>query len=107
MRLPSRWNTYPSGNVELLFSIESVPSVITEYRSTENMNSIFVCFLLLSVVHGSQVSLKDTTKDGSTQVNVTETDRENKETVSIDVQRVQVDRDQNGGFEDARILKAS
>lgn len=69
------------------------------------MNPIFVCFLLLSSVYGSEVSLKDTTKDGSTEVNVTETERANKETVSIDVQQVQVDRDQNGGFEDARILK--
>ena len=69
------------------------------------MNSLFVCLLILSTVYGSEVSLKDTTKDGSTQVNVTETERANKETVSINVQRVQVDRDQNGGFEDARILK--
>ena len=71
------------------------------------MKSVFVGFLLLSVVYGSEVSLKDTTKDGSTQVNVTETERANRETVSISVQRIQVDRDKNGGFEDARILKVS
>lgn len=69
------------------------------------MKSFLICFLLFSVVYGSELSLRDTSKDRSTEVNVTESERENIETVSIDVQRVQVDRDQNGGFEDARILK--
>ena len=69
------------------------------------MKSSIIGLLLLSVVYGSEVSLKDTTTDESTQVKVTETERANKETVTINVRRVQVDRDQNGGFEDARILK--
>ena len=69
------------------------------------MKSFFICLLLLSITYGSEVSFKDTSKDGSTQVNVTETGRANQETVTINVQRVQVDRDENGGFEDARVLK--
>ena len=59
------------------------------------MKSVFVCFFFISVAYSAQL----------TQVNVTESERENIETVSIDVQRVQVDRDANGAFEDARILK--
>ena len=69
------------------------------------MKLFVISLLLFSVVYGSELSLKDTTTDRSTQVNVTESERENIETVSINVRRVQVDRDQNGGFEDARILK--
>lgn len=71
------------------------------------MKSGIVAFFLLSIVYGSKLSLKETTKDQSTQVNVTETERANSETVSIDVQQIQVDRDQNGGFQDARILKVN
>ena len=69
------------------------------------MKSVAVCLLLFSAVFGSELSLKDTTKGKSTEVNVTESERENIETVGIVVRQVQVDRDQNGGFEDARILK--
>lgn len=71
------------------------------------MKTGIIAFLLLYVVYGSKLSLKETTKDQSTQVNVTETDRANSETVSIDVQQIHVDRDQNGGFQDARILKVN
>lgn len=88
------------------YSVEGPHIVVINLKGTA-MNSFYFCVLLLSAVCGSEVSLKDTTKDGSTQVNVTETERANKETVSINVQRVQIDRDQNGGFEDARILKVS
>lgn len=107
MRLPSM-ERLSSGNVKIVVQCVTYPAPESRrvlYSKTLIMNSFFVCLLLLSVVYGSEVSLKDTTKDGSTQVNVTETERANKETVSINVQRVQVDRDQNGGFEDARILK--
>lgn len=71
------------------------------------MKSGVVIFLLLSVVYGSEVSLKESTKDQSTQINVTETDRANSETVSIDFEQTKVDRDQNGGVKDARILRVS
>lgn len=71
------------------------------------MKSVAVCLLVFSAVFGSELSLKDTTKGKSTEVNVTESERENIETVGIVVRQVQVDRDQNGGFEDARILKVN
>lgn len=69
------------------------------------MKCVAFGLLFIAVVYSTELSLKETTKDRSTQVNVTESERENIETVSIDVRRVEVDRDQNGGFEDARILK--
>lgn len=69
------------------------------------MKFAVVFSLLFSFAYSTKLSLTDTSQDSSTQVNVTESERANKETVSIDVQRVDVDRDANGGFEDARILK--
>lgn len=69
------------------------------------MKFAVVFSLLFSFACSTKLSLTDTSQDSSTQVNVTESERANKETVSIDVQRVHVDRDANGGFEDARILK--
>ena len=69
------------------------------------MKFAVVFSLLFSFAYSTKLSVTDTSQDSSTQVNVTESERANKETVSIDVQRVDVDRDANGGFEDARILK--
>lgn len=69
------------------------------------MKSLAVCFLLFFAVYGAELNLKSSTKGRSTEVNVTESQREHIETVAINVRRVHVDRDQNGGFEDATILK--
>ena len=69
------------------------------------MKSLALCFVLVFAVYGSELNLKSSTKGRSTEVNVTESQRENIETVAIKVRRVHVDRDQNGNFEDATMLK--
>lgn len=71
------------------------------------MKSLALCFFLVFAVYGSELNLKSSTKGRSTEVNVTESQRENIETVAINVRRVHVDRDQNGDFEDATMLKVN
>lgn len=69
------------------------------------MKSLALCFFLAFAVYGDELNLKSSTNGRSTEVNVTESERENIETVAIKVRRVHVDRDQNGDFKDATILK--
>lgn len=103
--LLSRWRALTSSHPGMLYSQHNITN--TRFTAFRIMKSGIVIFLLLSVVYGSEVSLKETTKDQSTQINVTETDRANSETVSIDFEQTKVDRDQNGGVKDARILRVS
>lgn len=95
-------------NIRVCQSRTAVSHIDIEFtivRRWSIMKCLAFGLLFVAVVYSTELSLKETTKDKSTQVNVTESERENIETVSIDVRRVEVDRDQNGGFEDARILK--
>ena len=71
------------------------------------MYSFLCSALLVSLVCGSDLSLRGSGNVETTKINVTETERANRETVTIDVQRMEVDRDKDGVFEDAKILKVS
>lgn len=69
--------------------------------------SLLCLIFLMPAVFCSELDVDELGKDEGVHVNVTETEKARKETVSISVQLVDIDRYQDGKFKDAREIRVS